>query len=182
MSLNDLQGWLVDEGLREDLDQLTRHTVLSELDNLVPPAEDEQTSFDWPRLLLAGSIFARSDQRSYQDAALRIATAAITLSDSDAVKDSGAVLLGKLSNFRAVTLATERGLLTADIEGRLGMALRIEAQRREMDQAILVESSGRWIQVNDFQQRFWEFRPKTTSGFPRPLLQHLARRSSCSNG
>ena len=87
MSLNDLQGWLVDEGLREDLDQLTRHTVLSELDNLVPPAEDEQTSFDWPRLLLAGSIFARSDQRSYQDAALRIATAAITLSDSDAVKD-----------------------------------------------------------------------------------------------
>jgi replicative superfamily II helicase len=35
------------------------------------------------------------------------------------------------------------------------MALRIEAQRRQMDQAILVKSSGRWIQVNDFQQRFW---------------------------
>jgi hypothetical protein len=155
MSLNDLQGWLVDEGLREHLDQLTRHTVLAELDNLVPPADDEQASFDWPRLLLAGSILARSDQRSYQDAALRIATAAITLSDSDVVKDSGAVLLGKLSNFRAVTLATKRGLLTADIDGRLGMSLRIEAQRREMDQAILVESSGRWIQVNDFQQRFW---------------------------
>jgi hypothetical protein len=139
MSLNDLQGWLVDEGLREDIDQLTRHTVLSELDNLVPPAEDEQTSFDWPRLLLAGSILARSDQRTYQDAALRIATAAITLSDSDVVKDSGAVLLSKLSNFRAVTLATERGFLTADIEGRLGMALRIEAQRRQMDHAILVQ-------------------------------------------
>jgi superfamily II DNA/RNA helicase len=155
MSLNELQGWLVDEGLREDLDQLTRNTVLAEIDNLVPPLEDEQTSFDWPRLLFAGSILARSDQRSYQDAALRIATAAIMLSDSDAIKDSGAVLLGKLSNFRAVTLATERGLLTTDIEGRLGMSLRIEAQRREMDQAILVESSGRWIQVNDFQQRFW---------------------------
>jgi len=155
MSLNDLQGWLVGEGLREDLDQLTLHTVLAELDNLVPPTKDEQTSFNWPRLLLAGSILARSDQRSYQDAALRIATAAITLSDSDAVKDSGAVLLGKLSNFRAVALATERGLLTADLEGRLGMALRIEAQRRQMDQSILVQSSGRWIQVNDFQQRFW---------------------------
>jgi superfamily II DNA/RNA helicase len=155
MSLNDLQGWLVADGLREDLDQLTRHTVLAELDNLVPPTEDETTSFDWPRLLLAGSILARSDQRSYQDAALRIATAAITLSNSNVIKDSGAVLLGKLSNFRAVTLATERGFLTADIEGRLGIALRIEAQRREMDQAILVESSGRWLQVNDFQQRFW---------------------------
>ncbi|MFQ3458146.1 DEAD/DEAH box helicase [Bradyrhizobium sp. UFLA01-814] len=155
MSLNDLQGWLVGEGLREDLDRLTRHTVVAELDNLVPPAEDEATSFDWPRLLLAGTILARSDQRTYQDAALRIATAAITLSDNEAIKDSGAVLLNKLSNFRAVALATERGLLTADIEGRLGMALRIEAQRRQMDQSILVQSNGRWIQVNDFQQRFW---------------------------
>lgn len=155
MSLNDLQGWLIAEGLREDLDQLTLHTVVAELDNLVPPAEDEAASFDWPRLLLAGSILARSDQRTYQDAALRIATAAITLSDSEAIKDSGAVLLGKLSNFRAVALATERGLLTADVEGRLGIALRIEAQRRQMDQSILVQSSGRWIQVNDFQQRFW---------------------------
>ncbi|XUJ36356.1 hypothetical protein ACQ5SK_15845 [Bradyrhizobium japonicum] len=144
MSLNDLQGWLVAEGLREDLDQLTLHTVVAELDNIVPPT-DKAASFDWPRLLLAGSILAQSDQRTYQDAALRIATAAITLSDSEAIKDSGAVLLGKLSNFRAVSLATERGLLTADVEGRLGMALRIEAQRRQMDQSILVQSSGRWI-------------------------------------
>jgi hypothetical protein len=143
MSLNDLQGWLIDEGLREDLDQLTRHTVVAELDNLVLPAEEGASSFDWSRLLLAGSILARSDQRNYQEAALRIATAAVTISDRDVVKDSGAVLLSKVSNFRAVTLATERGLLAADIEGRLGMALRIEAQRRQMNRAILVESSGR---------------------------------------
>ncbi|OKO83950.1 DEAD/DEAH box helicase [Bradyrhizobium sp. NAS96.2] len=155
MSLDNLQGWLVGEGLRDDLDRLTRHTVVAELDNLVLPAGEEAASFDWPRLLLAGSILARSDQRTYQDAALRIATAAITLSDSDAIKDSGAVLLSKLSNFRAVVLATERGLLSADVEGRLGMALRIEAQRRQIDQSVLVQSSGRWIQVNEFQQRFW---------------------------
>jgi hypothetical protein len=41
MSLSELQGWLVGEGLREDLDQLTRHTVVAELDNLVPPTEDQ---------------------------------------------------------------------------------------------------------------------------------------------
>jgi len=35
------------------------------------------------------------------------------------------------------------------------VALRLEAQRREMDRSILVESSGVWLQVNDFQQRFW---------------------------
>jgi hypothetical protein len=72
MNLNDLQGWLVAEGLREELDQLTRHTVVAELDNLVPATGDEAVTFDWPRLLLAGSILARSEQRSYQDASLRI--------------------------------------------------------------------------------------------------------------
>jgi Lhr-like helicase len=38
---------------------------------------------------------------------------------------------------------------------RLGMALRMEAQRRQIDHAVLVESSGRWLKVNDFQLRFW---------------------------
>ncbi|KCV28146.1 helicase C-terminal domain protein, partial [Bordetella bronchiseptica 00-P-2730] len=33
--------------------------------------------------------------------------------------------------------------------------MRLEAQRREMDRSILVQSSGAWLQVNDFQQRFW---------------------------
>ena len=60
------------------------------------------------------------------------------------------MLLGKLSNFRAIDLAADRDLLAANLDGRLGMSLRIEAQRRQMDQAILVESSGRWLQVNDF--------------------------------
>jgi hypothetical protein len=77
MSLSDLQSWLIDEGLRSDLDQLTRRMVISELDNLVPSPEDTQaTPFDWPRLLLAGSILAKSAQRAHQEAALRIATAA----------------------------------------------------------------------------------------------------------
>lgn len=156
MSLTDLQTWLLGESIRDELDELTRRMVVTEIDNLVPPdAAASVAKIDWSRLLLAGSILARSDQRPRQEAALRIATGAITLSTSEAVKDAGTVLLGKLSNFRAINLAGERGLLTADLDGRLGMSLRIEAQRREMDQAILVESSGRWLQVNDFQQRFW---------------------------
>jgi hypothetical protein len=156
MSLVDLQSRLSDEGLRDDLDQLTRRMVRTELDNLVPDPEDTPLgAFDWPRLLLAGSVLARSDRRALQEVALRIATAAVMLSETDPVKDAGAILLSKLSNFRAVALAGERNLLTADLESRLGMALRIEAQRRQMDHAILVESSGRWLQVNDFQQRFW---------------------------
>ena len=56
------------------------------------------------------------------------------------INDAGAVLLGKLSNVRAIELANRRDLLIADLDGRLGVALRIEAQRRQMDKAILVKS------------------------------------------
>ncbi|WP_233831755.1 DEAD/DEAH box helicase [Paraburkholderia sp. ZP32-5] len=156
MSLADLQSWLLREGVRDDLDAITRLTVRNELDNLGPErSAPPAAAIDWPRLLLAGSILARSNQREDQEAALRIATAAISLTGDQALKDAGAVLLGKLSNFRAIELAIDRGLLAADLDGRLGVALRLEAQRREMDRSILVQSSGAWLQVNDFQQRFW---------------------------
>lgn len=156
MSLTDLQSWLLQEGVRDELNAITRITVRNELDNLVPDHSASSTiAIDWPRMLLAGSILARSDQRSDQEAALRIATAVISLSDSQALKDAGAVLLGKLSNFRAISLATNRNLLNDNLDERLGVALRLESQRREMDRSILIQSSGAWLQVNDFQQRFW---------------------------
>ncbi|CDO34972.1 DEAD/DEAH box helicase [Novosphingobium sp. KN65.2] len=156
MRIADLQSWLLDQGIEDELDQLTRHTVRGEIGNLVPEPDGVASPVDWQRLLLAASVLARSNTRSHQEAALRIATSAVTMSKSAAVIDAGAVLLGKLSNFRAVALAGKRALLADDLDGRLGMNLRIEAQHRQMEQAVLVESSGRWLQVNDFQQRFWE--------------------------
>ncbi|HZQ42352.1 MAG TPA: DEAD/DEAH box helicase [Acidobacteriaceae bacterium] len=157
MSAAELQNWLLEEGVRGEIDQLTRRTVKTEIDNLtaaaVDPAADGEP--DWPRLLFAGSILARSEERSHQETSLRIATAALTLSHSNAVHDAAAVLLSKLGNFRAIALASRRKLLRSDLERRLGMTLRIEAQRREIEQSVLVESSGRWLPVNDFQQRFW---------------------------
>lgn len=156
MDLAELQSWLLQEGVREDLDSVTRLTVRTELDNLVPDLSAPSTAaIDWPRLLFAGSILARSDRRADQEAALRIATAAVSLTADQKLQDGGAVLLGKLSNFRAIALAYGRDLLTPGLDGRLGVALRLEVQRREMDRSILVQSSGAWMQVNDFQQRFW---------------------------
>lgn len=156
MSLFDLQSWLLQQGIREDLDLITRLTVRAELDNLIPESPvSVLEKIDWPSLLLAGSIFARSEERVYQEAALRVGTAAMALTPNKTYKDAGAVLLGKLSNFRAIALANSRGLLEPDLDGRLGVALRIEAQRREMDRLVLIESSGKWLQVNDFQERFW---------------------------
>ncbi len=93
--------------------------------------------------------------RPEQETALRIATAAVTMDNTQPVKDAGAVLFDKLSNFRAVGLAHDRELLVSGLDARLGMALRMEMQRRQMDHSVLVESSGRWLPVNDFQKRFW---------------------------
>lgn len=156
MSLDDLQNWLLNDGIESELDSLTRWTVETEIDNLVAdPHEAPFEKVDWQRLLLAGSILARSDNRSHQEAALRIATSAVTLTTDAKVGDAGAVLLGKLSNFRAISLAERREFLAPNLEMRLGVSLRLETQRREMDQAVLVQSSGHWLAVNDFQERFW---------------------------
>ena len=156
MSLADLQSWLIEHALGDDLDILMSHVVRTELDNLLPDISvPEVQEKQWPRLLFAGSILARSEQRLYQEAALRIATGAVSLSSRRSVKDAGAVLLGKLSNFRAIELAGKRGLLEGNLNDRLGVALRIEAQRRDIDDAVLIDSSGRWLRVNEFQKRFW---------------------------
>lgn len=156
MSLNELQSWLLQDGIREELAAITLLTVRGEIDNLAPePDMPSGRTMDWPRLLLAGSVLARTEERVGQEAALRIATAALSLSEERPVRDAGAVLLGKLSNFRAVGLAASRDLIDGGLDGRLGVALRLEAQRRELNRSILVESKGAWLQVNDFQQRFW---------------------------
>lgn len=156
MSLADLTSWLMNEGIKDEVDALTRRIARTELDNLVEDPDGDVQPIEWPRLLFAGSILARSESRADQEAALRIATGAVALNNSQQVKDAGAVLLDKLSNFRAIALANDRSLLESDLEGRLGLGLRMEQQRRQIEQSVLIESSGRWLQVNDFQQRFWE--------------------------
>jgi len=70
MSLAELQSWLKDEGIRDDLNSITRLTVREEIANLIP--EEEESQIDWPRLLLAGSILARSEERTDQEVALRV--------------------------------------------------------------------------------------------------------------
>lgn len=144
------------EGVGGDIAALAKLTARSDLCNLAPdPQAIDPAGIDWQRLILAGSILARSELRADQEGALRIAVGAISLADDAKVRDAGAMLLDKLSNFKAVTLAISRGLVGDRLEERLGISLRLETQRREMDRSVLVETTGRWMEVNDFQQRFW---------------------------
>lgn len=144
------------EGVGEDISAIVKLTVRSDLCGLAAcPDAIDPSNIDWKRLILAGSILARSDLRRDQEAALRIAVAAISLVDDARVRDAGTVLLDKLSNFRAVKLAVVRGLVDEGLDKRLGVSLQLESQRREMDRSVLVERTGRWMEVNDFQHRFW---------------------------
>ncbi|MDO5643302.1 MAG: DEAD/DEAH box helicase [Paracoccus sp. (in: a-proteobacteria)] len=157
MKDTELFDWLTGEAIRDDIIRLAQITVATEITNLdeINKPADPKNSFDWQLLLLAGSLLAKSVERVHQEAALRIATAAVTLETPPKVRDAGAVLLEKMSNHRSVELAIRRNRIAPDLEGRLGVSMRLEANRRRFEDSILLESSGKWIAVNDFQKELW---------------------------
>ncbi|SCB37881.1 DEAD/DEAH box helicase [Rhizobium hainanense] len=155
MSETELQDWLFDVSLRDELKQLGLVTTLLELDNVAREANLEGVGFDWQRLLFAASILARSAKRAHREASLRIATGAMLLPTSEPIRDAAAVLFDKLSNHRSVLLALKRGRLRPNIASRLGVGLRIEGQRKQLENSILLEATGERVAVNDFQLAFW---------------------------
>ena len=157
MTPEELQDWLLGEGISRELQLVAQLTVLSEIDNLTPAMDASilVKEVDWERLLLAGSILARSDRRIHEEAALRIATGALTICGDMKIRDAGGVLLDKLGNRRAVELGEHRELLVPGLDGRLGPALRVEAQRRRLVSSVLVHSTGEQLSVNGFQRKFW---------------------------
>ncbi|MEJ6849852.1 DEAD/DEAH box helicase [Sinorhizobium fredii] len=156
MSETELQDWLYETSLRGELQQLGLVTTLLELDNVTQEQALADVTFDWQRLLFAASILARSKKRLHREASLRIATGAMLLPTSDPVRDAAAVLFDKLSNRRSVALAERRGRLKPDLESRLGVALRIEDQRKQLESSILLEATGERLPVNEFQLEFWQ--------------------------
>lgn len=157
MTRYELQRWLLDEGVRADIASVTRATIVTDLGGIVlsPTAEAPVDPLDWERLLLAGSILAQSSDREFAEAALRIATAAITLETTSRIKDAGAILFEQLANHRSVRLAEHRELLLPDLQGRLGVTARLDAARRVFEHSVLIRATGEWMSVNDFQRQFW---------------------------
>ncbi len=132
MTREELQDWLFQEGVADDLTRLSQLMVATELDNFTPSFDTDAlaTAIDWGRLLLAGSILSRSPSRPHTVAALRIATSALLLAETVTVKDASAILFEKLGNHRAVALGTERAFLQPGFYERLGISQRLEAEKR----------------------------------------------------
>ena len=114
MTPEELHNWLLDVGIQSDLRHVSQLTAVSEIDNLETSLESVGlgTDIDWNRLILAGSILARSEQRRHQEGALRIATGALTIGKDVATRDAAAILLGKLANHRAVEIRRNSQLHT----------------------------------------------------------------------
>ncbi len=157
MNKVDLFEWLIHDVLKDDLEKLTQLAVAGEITNLKEAftCDNPDEMFNWRDLILAGSLLVRSEQREHLEAALRIATAAVTLETAQDVRDAGAVLMEKLSNHRSVELAEKRNWIEPGLEGRLGVSMRLEASRRRFEDSVLLGANGRWIRVNDFQRDLW---------------------------
>ncbi len=155
MRLEELQAWLLEDGLTLDLDRLIRLSAAKELPRLERDQDLIAPDLDWQRLLLAGSFLARANTRAAQEAALRIANGAMLLSDADPVRDSAAILLGQLANHRGVELAERRAALRPQVEERLGVAGRILSTRRRLEHAVTLQT-GEALPANRFQRAFWE--------------------------
>ena len=151
-----LQDWLVDEGIAEDVRLVRQATAAKSISNLTYGFDESALkSLEWPRLLLAGSVLARSNNRRHQEVALAIATGAVVLRPNSGVVDAGAVLFNSLANERSIELAIAKKIVGPDLYGRLGVSLRIETERRKLSSSVLVEASGQYLPVNEFQRELW---------------------------
>jgi Lhr-like helicase len=158
MTLEQLQAWIASEdGLLPELLLLSRlaaaKSVESQSFELTADLRDAQP--DWRRSLLAASILATSDRPRQVELALSVAHAGLLLSKGREVEDASGVLLTQLSNHRALGLATSRGILSPNLEGRTGVAERIAMARRELSQTIFLQN-GVSIVANSFQRKFWD--------------------------
>lgn len=157
MSEEELIAWLLAEGVAVDLRLLSRVNALQELENVEPVESIGKalTAIDWNRLLLAGSILARSESRRPREAALLIATSAMTLAERGPTRDAAALLFEQLSNRLAVVLAQRRNEVGQDLDTRLGVGARLELTRNRLKNSVVLEADGGLMDVNAFQRSFW---------------------------
>lgn len=157
MTLEELQRWLVEDEFAAELLLLARYATLAEIENVEPDRTltEGLAKIEWEILLSAGCILAKSEKREIEEAALRIATAAVTLSKDALINDAGAILFEKLSNRRAALLAELRQQVKPGLTNRLGVSARMDASYRALENSILIESTGEYLEANRFQQSFW---------------------------
>lgn len=154
MSLSALRQWLVEqESFVKRMDEVIRLGVLDEFPVIVP--EGGELELDWSKLLLWGSILARSEIAEEQKYALRIADTCLKLaSTSSAERAAAAVILDTMANKRSMALAENRKLIPRSLEEVLPIPLRADFLKRSAEDRIQSSDDQRHP-ANRFQVDFW---------------------------
>lgn len=155
MSLRHIGPWLLEqEAFQRELNKITLDAVRAQflLDDMRSAKEAHPSPPDWSRLLLSAGFLAQSDATDCQEAALRIAQACLESGhENRAHRDAAAVILDKLANRAAITLAERRNLVSPDVAKRLPFPLRLEWSRNEAERAEVI--AGERVYLNRFQMK-----------------------------
>lgn len=135
------------------MDEVIRAGVLDEFPAIVP--QNPAVEHEWPKLLLCGSILARSEIADEQRVALRIADTCLKLkSTGREERAAAAVILDTMANRRSVALAIDRDLIPQDFEETLPIPLRADLLKRSAQDQIQSSDEVRHP-ANRFQVDFW---------------------------
>ena len=154
MSLSATRRWLLEQpSFGRQMDEVIRAGVLDEFPAIAP--QNPVHEHNWPKLLLWGCAFARSDIAEEQRIALRIADTCLKLKTTDdEERAAAAVILDIMANKRSVALAENRKLIPTRFEDALPIPLRADFLKR-LTQDRIQSSDDQQYNANRFQIDFW---------------------------
>lgn len=151
------------EALRDEVLESARfQAVLREIEANVVLAEfpaieraEEAQQIDWGFALSCASVMTSDPNEAAQAAVLRVAQGVLTSKDPELHHQQAAgVLLERLGNQLAVTLAERRKLIKRDAWADAGPGAQLDVMRRRLELSIPT-TGGRKIPANPFQREFW---------------------------
>lgn len=116
--------------------------------------EAEPANVDWPYALQIASALVLDGSAETQTSALRLMQGCLLGDAEPREKESALMLLDRMGNSRAVTLAEQRDLAVAPAPQQMSLVHRLDFMRSRMEHLVR-DSTGEVIQVNDFQSEFW---------------------------
>lgn len=155
MSTEEICNWLVGQDyFKKEYKKLLVSSVKQQF--FAPEESDEE--IDWTYLLKCASVLAHSLSPKMQDVSLRVSQFFIQSkpSNDDARLNSAEFILNTLSNRRAISLASERGLLAEqEVSWRDSFVGNLNWIKEDIKNSVFLKDGSR-INVNVFQKEFWE--------------------------
>jgi len=139
-------------GFRDVLAAVTQRSLVDDIPAIVGQLVPE---VDWSYALICASALTEAPDEPSIDAALRIVQGCLSDEGSNpAHREAAALLLERMGNRRAATLAAERDLVDPESWAQAPVPLALDVVRRRLELSIPL-SSGETIHANRFQRRFW---------------------------